>query len=150
PPGPVGLSPAAGYTLAWDGNDGHYFDATPGAAPPPNRALATEGTTPFTSSDLGPLLSIPFHRAVNLNDGLYGNAHSWISANGIGGTTDPDPFAGLNFGSSIGITNIAWSRCNGDSPTFTDRTLGVYTLQVTTVASPDATTVETGDPSTGW
>ena len=40
--------------------------------------------------------------------------HSWISANGVGGTSDPDPFAGLNFGASISITNIAWGRDNGD------------------------------------
>ena len=151
-PGPVGLNPALGYEITWDGNDGHFFDAGANAAPPSNRALASEGTTPFTSSDLGPVLGIPFHRAVNLNDGLYGNSHSWISANGIGGSSDPDPFAGLNFGGIISITNIAWSRDNGDNAEFvgTDRALGTYTLQVTMVASPDATTADTGDATTGW
>src|SRR5262249_27440080 len=114
------------------------------------------GTVPFTSSDLGPVLSIPFHRAVNLNDGLYGNSHSWISANGVGGTSDPDPFAGLSLGESVTVTNIAWSRDNGDVPgdccggTLMDRVFGTYRLQYTTVASPDATTADTGDASTGW
>jgi len=152
PPGAVELTPALGYALTWDGNDGHYFDAAPGAAPPANRALASAGTTPFTSSDLGDVLAIPFHRAVNLNDGLYGNSFSWISANGIGGNSDPGPFAGLNFGGMVLITNVAWSRDNGDNTEFvgTVRALGIYTLQVTTVATPDASTSETGESTTGW
>jgi hypothetical protein len=151
-PGPVGLTPAPGYGIAWDGNDGHYFDAGAGAAPPSNRALTSLGTTPFTSSDLGTVLGIPFHVAANLNDGRYGNSFSWISANGVGGATDPDPFAGLSFGAAISITNIAWSRDNGDNVEFvgTDRALGTYTLQVTSVAAPDATTADTGDAATGW
>src|SRR5205814_6863573 len=120
-----------------------------------NRALASEGTVPFASSELGPVLNIPFHRAVNLNDGLYGNSHSWISANGVGGTSDPDPFPGLSFRDSIGITNIAWSRDNGDASdccggTLMDRSLDTYRLQYTTVSAPDASTPETGDNSTGW
>jgi len=152
PLGPVGIAPAEGYEIVWDGNDGMFFDAAVGAAPPSNRGLAGRGTTPFTSSDLGPLLGIPFHVAANLNDGRYGNANSWISANGIGGTSDPDPFAGLSFGGLINITNIAWSRDNGDAAegTFTDRALGSFTLQITTVAAPDATTPDTGEPTTGW
>ena len=152
----IRITNAPGLTIIWDGNDGHFNDPAIGAAPPPNRALASQGTTPFTSSDLGPVLGIPFHRAVNLNDGLYGNSHSWISANGVGGTSDPDPFAGLNFGASVAITNIAWSRDNGDVPgdccggTLTDRALDTYRLQYTMVAAPDATTADTADASTGW
>ena len=82
----VRITNAAGMAIVWDGNDGHFNDPAVTAAPPSNRALASEGTTPFSSSDLGPVLGVPFHRAVNLNDGLYGNANSWISANGTGGT----------------------------------------------------------------
>ena len=110
------------------------------------------GSTPLTSSDLGPLLGIPYHVAANLNDGLYGNAHSWISANGIGGNTDPSPSAGIVFNGLVQVSNLAWSRDNGDAAegNVTDRTLGTYTLQVTTVASPDATTPDTGDAATGW
>jgi hypothetical protein len=145
----VRITNAPGITLAWDGNDGEFQNPAAGAAPPDNVALASHGTVPFTSSDLGPVLSIPFHRAVNLNDGLYGNSQSWISANGTGGTTDSDPFAGLSFGASVAITNIAWSRDNADAP-YKDRWPGTYRLQYTTVTAPDATTADTGDAATGW
>ena len=152
----VRITNAAGAMITWDGNDGHFNNPATAAAPPPNRALATDGTVPFTSSDLGPELGIPFHRAVNLNDGLYGNANSWISANGIGGTSDTELFVGLNFAGSVTVTNIAWGRDNGnagertDSAPFTDRALDTYRLQYTTVAAPDASTPDTGDASTGW
>ena len=152
----IRITNATGFTIAWDGNDGQFNDPAIGAAPPDNRALASAGTIPFTSSDLGPVLGIPFHRAVNLNDGLYGNANSWISANGVGGTSDPDPFAGLNFGGSVAIMNIAWSRDNGNvagdccGGTLMDRSLDTYRLQYTTVDAPDASTPDTGDAATGW
>jgi hypothetical protein len=152
PAGPVGITTSAGYSIVWDGNDGHYNDPGVGAAPPANRALASAGSTAFSSSDLGPVLAIPFHVAANINDGLYGNAHSWISANGIGGSTDPDPFVGVNFNGTVDVKNLAWSRDNGDAGegTATDRALGTYTIQVTLVASPDSTTPDTGDAATGW
>ena len=152
----VVLTPAPGFSITWDGNNGGFSSPEAGAGPSNNVALASRGTTAFTSSDLGPVLSIPFHRAENLNDGLYGNSHSWISANGVGGTSDPDPFAGLRFAASVNVSSIAWGRDNGDGPErgdgapFTDRTLGTYTLQYTTVASPDGATPDTGDASTGW
>lgn len=150
-PAPIAITPALGYEITWDGNEGHFFDASVGAAPPPNRALASQGTTPFTSSDLGPALNIPFHRAVNLNDGLYDNSYSWISADGLGGTSDPVPYAALNFNGFVNITNIAWSRDNGDNAFLgTDRSLGLYTIQVTTLPSPDNSTAETDDAATGW
>ena len=152
----VRITNAPGATIVWDGNDGHFNDPTNNAAPPPNRALVAAGTTPFASSGLGTILALPFHLAVNLNDGLYGNANSWISANGIGGTTDLDPFVGLNFGGSVSITNIAWGRDNGNvagdccGGTLTDRALDTYRLQFTTVVAPDQTTPDTGDSATGW
>jgi hypothetical protein len=152
----IRITNAPGASITWDGNDGHFNDPSPTAAPPANRALSSQGTTPFTSSDLGPLLGIPFHVAANLNDGLYGNANSWISANGVGGTSDPDPFAGLSFGGAVSITNIAWGRDNGNvggdccGGTLMDRSLDTYRLQYTTVAAPDAATPDTGDAATGW
>jgi hypothetical protein len=152
PPSPVGITSAAGYAIVWDGNDGQFQNPGVGARPPANRALASLGSSAFSSSDLGPVLGIPLHLAANLNDGLYGNSKSWISANGIGGTTDPDPFAGVSFNGTVGIRNLAWGRDNGDAAegTFTDRALGIYTIQITTVNSPDATTPETDDSATGW
>jgi len=152
----VRITNAPGASIVWDGNDGHFNDPSATAAPPANRALASEGTVPFTSSDLGPVLSLPFHVAANLNDGRYGNANSWISANGVGGTSDTELFAGLNFDGIVTITNIAWGRDNGnagertDAAPFTDRALDIYRLQYTTVTAPDASTPDTGDASTGW
>lgn len=150
------ITNALGMSITWDGNEGQFYNPEVGAAPPDNRALASAGTTPFSSTDLGPLLNLAFHRAVNLNDGLYGNANSWISANGVGGKSDPDPFAGLNFGELITLTNIAWGRDNGNvagdccGGTLTDRSLDTYRLQFTTLLEADATTPDTGDAATGW
>jgi hypothetical protein len=65
-------------------------------------------------------------------------------------------FVGLSFGKVIEISNLAWSRDNGDSSTdccggqLTDRWQGTYTLQVTRAADPGLTTADTGDPATGW
>jgi hypothetical protein len=154
---PVGISPSLGYAFVWDGSNGDFLDAGPNPMAPLNRALPSEGTVAFTSSDLGTIWPTNYHLPFNLNDGLYGNSNSWISANGFGGTTDPSPFAGLNFGGMVLLTNIAWSRDNGNAAepgcsagTCTDRALGVYTVQVTAVDNPDATTPQTDDPSTGW
>jgi hypothetical protein len=163
PPPPVGVNPADGFAIIWDGNDGDHFDPTPppaGAVAPDNLALASNGATPISSSDLGPELGIAFHVAENLNDGFYGNSNSWISA-----SADPGPaaFAGVNLGGTFQIDRIAWGRDNGngavdDSDPGTDacggqcddRWPGLYTLQYTQIADPDAATADTGDASTGW
>jgi hypothetical protein len=108
----VVLTPSAGYSIVWDGNNAGFSSADPGAGPSNNVALASNGTVPFTSSDLGPVLSIPFHVAANLNDGLYGNANSWISANGVGGTSDANPYAALRFSAAVNLSSIAWGRDN--------------------------------------
>lgn len=152
----VTITPAAGYTITWDGNDGVGFNpASP--APAPASLANAPGAVAFTSSDLGPLLSIPFHVAANLNDGLYGNANSWI------GGDAPNPYAAIRLAGLSTITSIAFGRDNGngafdDSSPGTDccggqlddRSLGIYTLQITTVPSPDGTTADTGLAATGW
>ena len=69
---------------------------------------------------------------------------------------DPAPYIGLNFGQPVLITNVAWSRDNGNTATdacggtCVDRGLGVYTLQVTLAENPGVGTPETGDAATGW
>ncbi len=152
----VQVTAAPGMAVRWDERDGAFNDPAEGAGPPRNVALASEGTAAFSSSDLGDILGIPFHRAVNLNDGFYGNAYSWISANGLGGSSDPGPFAGLRFAGLVGITSLAWSRDNGNvagdccNGTLRDRALGTYRIQYTTLALPDASTLETGVAATGW
>lgn len=153
PPPALMITPAPGFAASWDGNDGEFFDPTPppaGALVPDNLALASNGAVPFSSSDLGPELGIGFHVAANLNDGIYGNANSWISA-----SADPGPkaFVGINLGAPTALAGIAWGRDNGngafdDSDPGTDccggqvddRSVGVYTLQFTSVPNPDATT----------
>jgi len=152
----VTITPSAGFSLTWDGNDGVGFNPASPAPVPAN--LATDpGATAFTSSDLGPLLSIPFHVAANLNDGLYGNSNSWI------GGDAPNPHAGVRLAGLSTLTSFAFGRDNGngafdDSSPGTDacggqcddRSLGLYTVQITTVAFPDSTTPFTGTAATGW
>lgn len=146
----LSITPAEGYNVTWDGNDGDHFDATPpesGALVPDNLALAANGATAISSGELGPELSIDFHQTHNVNDGFYGNSNSWI-----GGSNDLDPwFVGVDLGGSREITSVAWSRDNGngewdDSDAGSDacdgqcddRVDGLYELQITTDAAPGA------------
>jgi hypothetical protein len=142
---------SGGYIISWDGNDGEFFDPADGAAAPDNAARDTSGVVAFGSSEYGANI----HLIAHVNDGLYGNSFSWIP-NFAANPPDPDPFIGLNFGKAISIQNIAWSRDNGNDPgdccggQLRDRSLGLYTLQVTAVANPDVNTPDTGETSTGW
>lgn len=141
-----------GFTISWDGNDGEFYNPAAGARAPSNAALAARGVTAFGSSEL----DYGIHFIRKINDGLYGNSSSWISANGVGGSDDADPFVGLAFGATVPISSIAWGRDNGDATeggcggTCLDRAIGIYTLQYTTLANPGKDTAETGDPATGW
>jgi len=121
-------TPAAGYDVTWDGNVGNYNDQ-------PVPANLSLGGTPFSDGSLGAQHGWTFHLDANLNDGTYGNSHSWIS------DSDGDSFCGIDLGASYDITNVAWGRDNGNpgEGTFTDRSLGVYTVQVTTDADPQTT-----------
>lgn len=142
PPIPVTITPESGFLIAWNGNDGDHAAST---TVPLNAALASQGATAFSSSDLGPQLGIPFHVAANLNDGVYGNGNSWI-----GGDENPfaEAFAGVSLGSPQPIASIAWGRDNTGG--FVDRWAGTYGLQFTQLAAADANTPFTGDPATGW
>jgi hypothetical protein len=153
----VVITPADGFTITWDGNNGGFSSPDSGAGPSNNVALASNGAIPIGSSELA--YQGTRHFITNINDGLYGNEKSWISANGIGGNSDPDPWIGVAFANTVLMTNIAWGRDNGDNNATTDpgcggtcvdRAIGTYTLQYTTVPTPDASTIETGDPATGW
>ena len=109
-----------------------------GGAPPMNLARQP-GSVPFVIDSLA---GYPIHDYLHLNDGSYGNSYSWIGNSGTPG------YAGIRFGDSNTITSIAFSRDN--LGTFSDRTLGTYTLQYTRVATPGTATAFTGNPDTGW
>lgn len=123
---------APGYSILWDGNDGQHFSASGASVPGTNIALASNGATAFASSELGPQIGAGFHRAFNLNDGLYGNSRSWIGAD-VGGPA----FAGVSFSGLHEITSVAWGRdngqdiANGDVGQLTERWAGIYDIQIT-------------------
>ena len=78
-----------------------------------------------------------FHAIANINDGVYGNASSWIAGSA-------DSFIGINLGATpVTLSQVAWGRDNTGAAT--DRWPGIYTLQYTTTPNPDATT-----PDAAW
>jgi hypothetical protein len=91
------------------------------------------------------------HQISELNDGVFGNSNSWI------GGSDPS-FAGINLNGSFSIQSVAWGRDNNNNPPYPapanppygDRNRGIYTLQYTTVSSPNELTSDTGNATTGW
>jgi len=78
----------------------------------------------------------PTHSIVKANDGIYGNSNSWIGA-----TTNS--FVGVAFDDLYLIDQVAWGRDNdGAEPFFIDRTSGIYTVQYTQAANPNAATLD--------
>lgn len=150
-PQPVVIQNESGFEISWNGNQGGFSSPEPDAAAPQNLALASNGTVAFGSSEL----DFGTHYIANINDGLYGNSSSWI-ANFAGAPPDENPFVGLDFGRAVEIWGIAWGRDNGNdgerdpAGPFTDRALGLYTIQITRVPNPGVNTMETGDPTSGW
>jgi hypothetical protein len=151
PPVTFSIVSNAGFVIGYDGNNGANSSPSNPALVPNNLALAALGGVAFASSALGPTLGIPFHVAGNLNDGEYGNSHSWI-----GGDFDANPNAGVRLPGDFAISQIAWGRDNGNlsgdacGGTCTDRDLGLYTIQYSLLAGADASTPETEDAITGW
>ena len=109
-----------------------------GGSPPMNLARQP-GVTPFVIDSLA---GYPIHDYLHIDDGVYGNPNSWIGNSGSPG------YAGLRFGGLFTINSIAFGRDNTGG--FSDRTLGLYTLQYTRVASPGTATTVTGNADTGW
>jgi hypothetical protein len=127
----------------------------PPPTPPPPTSITRSTTNPFTSSPIqqtgmvfgtnsfqcsntggGVALSpgaprsgvTGIHCLDNLNDGTFDNAHSWIP-----GTSDAK--AGIVFSTLQMVTGIALSRDR--TATYTDRTGGTITIQVTDNLSQD-------------
>jgi hypothetical protein len=109
-----------GLTLVSEGDSADVLNLAP-------------GKTPF-AKDTFPL---PPHALASVNDGTYGQASSWLAGS-------PDSFVGIQLGATTQwIGGFAFGRDNvGDN---TDRSLGFYTLQYTTVANPDGAT-----PDASW
>ena len=156
PPPPIELTPAAGFSMAYDGNEGDWFDPE---APPPdgaqvgapdNAALAANGATAFGSSEYG----AGVHLIANVNDGYYGNSNSWLGVLTVG--VDPEPFIGIDFAGTepLAVETIAFGRDNSnshpDGRPYDDRWMGLYTLQYTLLPDPNELTEDTDDASSGW
>ena len=122
------ITPATGYSITWDGNDGDHFNPSVPATAPAN--IASASGTAFASSVLPGYAS---HTIPHLNDGLYGNSNSWIGS-------AMDSWAAIDLGGLFQIDGIAWGRDNGGEGTaYTDRCMGTYTVQYTAAADPQTT-----------
>ncbi len=104
-------------------------DVATGGPVPQNVA---RGKTAF-AKDVVPVAP---HTVANVNDGIYGNANSWIAD-----TTDS--FVGINLGAPTLIDRVAFGRDH--TGVQTSRVQGTYFLQYTTVANPGAAT-----PDASW
>ena len=128
---------STGLTLTGGGLS--LVEEGPSGLSAPRNLARQPGATPFVINSLA---GFPIHDFSHLNDGIYGNANSWIGNSGSPG------FAGIALGGLFTVNGIAFGRDNtGQS---TDRSVGAYTLQYTRVATPATSTPVTGDPSTGW
>jgi hypothetical protein len=77
------------------------------------------------------------HAIAHANDQNFGNSFSWIG-------NSLNSFVGIDLGATpVYVSSIAFGRDNNGG--FSDRTLGVYTLQYTTVPNPGAST-----PDASW
>jgi hypothetical protein len=100
---------------------------------PNNLAAATEGVTAFAKDVIS---GFEEHAVEHLNDGIYGNDHSWVA--------DSDQsFVGLAFPQATSFDSIAIGRDNTSK--HVDRFSGIYTFQYTTSPNPNAST-----PDSDW
>lgn len=90
-------------------------------APARNLALAENGTLARAS---GTLLEYRIHALRHLNDGIYGNGHSWISDTPGAGWVE------LEFPAAIRINRVVWSRDREGK--FTDRLATEYRIETAT------------------
>lgn len=86
-----------------------------------NLALATRGGRASASSLLP---NVAIHQVAHLNDGLFGNDHSWISA------TKGTGWAQIELPSPVTVDRVVWSRDAADIPRFDDRVPVRYRIDV--------------------
>ncbi|HVX60849.1 MAG TPA: DUF1553 domain-containing protein, partial [Pirellulales bacterium] len=88
--------------------------------PPRNVALATAGTKLRVS---GTLPGHAIHQPQHVNDGRYGNAHSWISNQPGKGWVE------LEFPEAVEIDRVVWSRDRDSRPRYEDRLATQYEIK---------------------
>ena len=113
-------------------------EGPPGISAPMNLARQP-GATPF-ASDVVP--GLPMFSVAGLTDGVYGHNNSWVP------NSATPAYCGVSFGGAFTVGSIAFGRDNTGA--HTNRSLGLHTLQHTSIASPGVATVFTGNPATGW
>ncbi len=101
---------------------------------PRNVALASLGTKATASSTLP---GYDIHKLGHVNDGLYGNSHSWISNESGRGWVQ------LEFPDPVTIDCVQWSRDREEVPRFNDRLPTRYRIEVAT--EPDRWQVVASD-----
>jgi hypothetical protein len=133
----VGATTSTGITI--NGGGLKLVEEGPVGNTAPNNLAREAGASPFVINSLA---GFPIHNVVGLTDGVYGNGNSWIGNSGNPG------YAAVRLAGVRTVSSLAFGRDN--QGTLGDRTLGLYTVQYTEVASPDTTTTATGDSKTGW
>lgn len=86
-----------------------------------NLALATRGAVARASSSLA---GYAIHAVAHLNDGLYGNDHSWIAG------TDGEEWAEIELPAPAQVSRVVWSRDRNGK--FTDRLVLEAEVRLTT------------------
>ena len=95
-----------------------------------NLAASSNGAKAF-AKDL--ISNYPEHAVAHLNDGIYGNAKSWVAGSN-------SSFVGIVFSAPASFNSLAFGRDNTGE--YKDRFSGLYTFQYTTVVNPDASTAD--------
>jgi hypothetical protein len=102
-----------------------------------NVAAASNGSTAFAKDVISGHAA---HAIGHLNDGIYGNDHSWVAGSN-------NTFIGIAFSKPTDFNSLAFGRDN--TGIYSDRFSGVYTFQYTTAANPNAATADSDWTSFG-
>lgn len=92
-----------------------------GPAGTENVALASRGGRASAS---GVLSGFAIHQIAHLNDGQFGNEHSWISSERGSG------WAQIELAQVAPVSRVVWSRDGGEIPRFDDRLPSRYRIEV--------------------
>jgi hypothetical protein len=133
---PVGGAPNPGGTVALSGGGLTLAQLGGAMSAGSDLALAANGAVAF-AKDVYLNGSNPSHTIPHLNDGIVGNANSWLAG-------AANSFCGVSFGATPKtLRSIAWAR--DQQGTYADRSAGQYTIQYTSDPNPSAST-----PAGSW